>query len=331
VATRNCAFVYLKPHANCSRMKKYLRDFLVGKGFKLTLEGSFDGQKMLSGAVVDKQFSDVARRAMLLKPHELSLPSSSYIRFQKKFGLSWSDAVEDGLLYNAADIIEKMGVSADALCLAWLDSVSNGKMVKLGRGFYCSLIDTIPDKPAVFCINGFYAAMRAEYLAAGASVHYFVVEWDNEAMSWDEFRKKVVGSTNPSLAHPDSLRSIMSADWEGLGLESPMNMMRNGVHASASAFEAMVERSIWLGTAVDTDKYLGAQLLSASIPVGVLEDWSGNPIVHGKFMFDHMENQGTHQCLHIAKNLYNIPSSGMSDAHKFIHLSDFTYLITVIS
>jgi nucleoside diphosphate kinase len=291
-------------------MKSFLREFLTGKECKVTLEGSLDGQKILAGTVVDQQYGDIARRAMLLRPENVSLSSSSYIRFQKKFGISWSDAAEDNVLYNAADVIENMGVSANILGRAWMESVRSGKMVKLGRGFYCSLIDTIPDKPAVFCINGFFAAMRAEYLAASASVHYFVVEWDNAAMSWDDFRKKVVGATNPSLAHPESLRSVMSAEWEGLGLDAPLDMMRNGVHASASAFEAMVERFIWLGVPLGKDKHLGAKLVSASIPPSLLKEWSMNPLVHGKFIFDYMENQGTLQCLETAKHLHNISLSG---------------------
>jgi hypothetical protein len=175
-------------------------------------------------------------------------------------------------------------------------------MVKLGRGFYCGLIDTIPNKPPVFCINGFFMAMRAEYLADSASVHYFLVEWDNAAMSWSDFRKKVIGGTNPSFAHPESLRSLMTTRWEELGLDGPLDMMRNGIHASASAFEALVERSIWLRISAEGDA-LGTELMQLGLTPEVMTDWMSNVSVNGKPMFDHMDGKGSRDCLKIAKHL----------------------------
>jgi hypothetical protein len=302
--------VYLKPHAKGLQVERFLRDYFFRKDLKVTLEGSLGGKDMQSGGVIDKQYGDIARRAMLLKPEELSLSSASFIRFQKKFGVSWSDALEDDLLYNTSDATENLQVTGEILGQAWMESMSSGKVVKLGRGFYCGLIDTIPDKPALFCINGFFMAMRAEYLAANASVHYFLVEWDNGAMSWEDFRKKVIGVTNPSLAHPESLRSIMTQKWDELGLSGPLDTMSNGLHASASAFEAMVERSIWLGVPLHKDKQFGVDLFSTSIPAAVIEGWATNPRIRGKFVFDHMENQGSGQCLETAKALHRNTSSG---------------------
>ena len=302
---RNCAVVYLKPHANSPQMFSFLREYLRERQLRVTLEGSLEGQDMLAGGFIDKQYGDIARRAMLLKPEDLTLPSSSFIRFQKKFGMSWSVALEDDLLHNATDATEILQVNAEAMGHAWMECVSNGKMVKLGRGFYCGLIDTIPNKPPLFCINGFFMAMRAEYLADNASVHYFLVEWDNAAMSWSDFRKNVIGGTNPSFANETSLRSLMNARWEDLGLARPLDMMRNGLHASASAFEALVERSIWLGVALEADAYFGVNLFSSTVPANVLKEWAMNPMVYRKYVFDRMENKGSKQCLETAQELLN--------------------------
>jgi nucleoside diphosphate kinase len=304
----NKTLLYLKPHADRKQARAFIMKFLKSRNCKVLDEGRVVGGDLSD--CFEKQYAEISKKAMMLEPHECSLSSTSMIEFEKKFKISWSVAVRKKLVQNSRGACEVLDISPHLLYEVWMESVRSGKMVKLGRGFYCSLIDTIPDKPAVFCINGFFAAMRAEYLAASASVHYFVVEWDNAAMSWDDFRKKVVGATNPSLAHPESLRSVMSAEWEGLGLDAPLDMMRNGVHASASAFEAMVERFIWLGVPLGKDKHLGAKLVSASIPPSLLKEWSMNPLVHGKFIFDYMENQGTLQCLETAKHLHNISLSG---------------------
>jgi hypothetical protein len=304
----NRSLLYLKPHANRKQSRDFVLKYLKNRKFKVLCEGSLFGVELCD--TFDVQYTEISKKAVELEPHECSLSSTNMMEFEKKFKIAWSVAVRKKLVQNSRSCCELLDISPHVLLEAWLESVSSGKMVKLGRGFYCCLIDTIPNKPAVFCINGFFAAMRAEYLAANASVSYFLVEWDNAAMSWDDFRKKVIGSSNPALAHPESLRSVMSTEWEGLGLAGPLDMMRNGLHASASAFEAMVERSLWLGVPLQKDKHFGARLVSSGVPVIVAKEWSVNPLVRGKFVFDHMESQGSSQCLDIAKSLYNFASSG---------------------
>ena len=129
-------------------------------------------------------------------------------------------------------------------------------------------------------------------------------------MSWADFRKKVIGATNPSFAHPESLRSIMNTEWEELGLAGPLDTMRNGIHASASAFEALVERSIWLGVSLESDKQFGVDLFSSTVPASVLKEWTNNPLVRGKYIFDRMENQGSEQCLETALALQRNSTAG---------------------
>ena len=296
--SRNCSLVFIKPHANNVQVQSFVRSFLKHKNFIVSLEGDVCAKAMIHEALLDRQYADIARRAMLLQANENAhLSSTSFIVFQKMFGLSWSCAVESNVILNAADTAEFYQVSLNILGNAWMKSMNDGKVVKLGRGFYCGLIDSFPNKPSIICINGFFAAMRAEYVTANSSVHYFLVEWDNAAMSWDEFRKKIIGVTNPAVAHPESLRSIMNSEWVGLGLDAPLDLMRNGLHASASAFEAMVERSIWLGVSCDHDKYFGVRLLSMNIPVELIEEWAKNPLVYGRYVFDHMENMGSEETL----------------------------------
>ena len=64
------------------------------------------------------------------------------------------------------------------------------KLVKFGGGFYCGLIE-IKGKQPVYVFNGFFMQMRSKFVAAGASIYYFVVEWDPATTSWEDFRGKV--------------------------------------------------------------------------------------------------------------------------------------------
>jgi len=292
--------LYLKPHLNTEAARAFVKTTLVGLRVKVYGEGRVSGADLC--AAFDNQYSEMMKKATVLHPSECSLASTDMVLFEKKFKMSWRVAVRKELVQNCASVCKKLDLSPDALGKAWMRCVGEGKVVKLGRGFYCGLIDSLPDKPAVFCINGFFMAMRAEYLAEAASVHYFLVEWDEAVMSWAEFRKKVVGATNPAFAHPESLRSVLSSRWEELGVDGPLDMMRNGVHASASAFEAMVERSIWLKVPMEQDVF-GAEVLEAGATPSQLSDWKLNVSVNGKPVFGLMAGLGSRGCLEVVRGL----------------------------
>merc|ERR1719240_2539488 len=103
---------------------------------------------------------------------------------------------------------------------AWATCKKEGKLVKFGGGFYCGLVEMSGKKP-IYVFNGFFMTMRSAFTAPGRSIHYYTVEWDESNLSWEDFRGKVLG------------------DWKALGLKSEPNVGDNGVHASASPFEAM--------------------------------------------------------------------------------------------
>lgn len=58
---------------------------------------------------------------------------------------------------------------------------------------------------------------------------------------------QVLGSTDPVIAAEGSLRKSIFTDWKKMGLASEPNVGDNGVHASASPFEALCERLNWVG------------------------------------------------------------------------------------
>jgi hypothetical protein len=120
--------------------------------------------------------------------------------------------------------------------------------------------------------------MRGKFTAPGTSIHYYVVEYDPSTLSWEDFRGKVLGPTDPKDAPAGSLRGIIAADWRALGLNAPCNGGDNAVHASASPFEGLAERTNWLAGSIADDPF-GKELLAAGISEATIKKWSSDPQV----------------------------------------------------
>ena len=93
-----------------------------------------------------------------------------------------------------------------------------------------------------------------------------------------DFRGKMLGPTDPADAPVDSARGMILAKWKELGLTEEPNVGLNGVHASASPFEAMAEINNWLETPVPEIAF-GAGLLAAGVPAATVEAWTVDPVV----------------------------------------------------
>ena len=163
---------------------------------------------------------------------------------------------------------------------------------------------------SLYVVNGFYAAMRAKYVAPGASVYYYSVQWDSSSMSWADFRGSLLGATDPEAAAASSIRSQIALRWQSLGLESKPNVGDNGVHASASPFEGLCERLNWLGASLEDD-LTGKALLDAGIKKATLLGWTKDPQVEldGSWgsLFDAFEDLSLPAVLKTAQKLGGDP------------------------
>lgn len=80
----------------------------------------------------------------------------------------------------------------------------------------------------------------------------------------------------PLFFHFDPLKLSASLEqYKKLGLATKPNTGDNGVHASASPFEALAERNNWLGKSVEEDSY-GKGLIAAGVPLATISKWSGD-------------------------------------------------------
>jgi nucleoside diphosphate kinase len=163
------------------------------------------------------------------------------------------------------------------------------------------------DQP-IFVINGFYMSMREKYTKRDVCVYYYLVEWDSSKLSWEDFRAKVLGATDPATAAVGSLRRAIYDKWEALGLKACPDVGENGMHGSASPFEAMAERLNWLGETLEKDKF-AKTLTAAGVSKKIVADWTKDPQVtvpgqDGKAsLFDALEDMNSDDCLAKAKKI----------------------------
>merc|ERR1719197_1175128 len=296
----NSAFVFLKPAAVTDKMKELVTATFEKKGLKVLKEGEIKADVIDKKKLVDKHYYAIASKATLLKPDKLNIPTD---KFKEQFGLEWADVLKDGKALNAADACEKFGIDADELDKMWGAAKKSKNLVKLGGGFYCAKLEK-DGKGPFYVFNGFFMTMRSGFVKEGASIYYYVVEWDPKDMPWSDFRGKVLGPTDPAEAPADSLRGGAYKDWQNLGLASQPNTGENCVHASASPFEALCERMNWLGYKADRDAW-GKALLNAGVRPKTIKEWSLDPAVsYGstlnptvKSIWDTLEDMDAQACI----------------------------------
>ena len=190
----------------------------------------------------------------------------------------------------------------------------------------------------IYVINGFYASMRAEYTEPGKSIYYFSVQWSASALSWADFRARVLGATDPALALDGSLRKYVLENWESLGLASKPTIGQNGVHASASPFEALVERMNWLAASLEDDETAQA-LMDAGVKKDTLLAWTKDPQVEvdgePASLFDTLEDMSIQPMLKKAQKLggdpfEDTPKFGQNQAFIFIKPSANTEAVKAL-
>lgn len=294
----NNAYVFIKPHANTEKTKELVAKTFADKGIKILEEGEIKAEVIDEKKLIDQHYYAIASKATILKPHELPVPAD---KFEAHFGVGWQAALDSGKVYNAMDACKYLELDAFQLEAEWRKIKK--ELIKFGGGFYCGLVNTVPDKEPIYVFNAFFMSMRAAFVEPGTSIYFYTVEFDPATMPWSDFRGKVLGPTNPADAPADSLRGLIMKDWESLGLKAEPDTGNNGVHASASPFEGLAERMNWLGKECKSDPF-GAALLEAGVPQDTINAWSIDPQVAGfGSLFDSMEDLDAPACIAKAKEI----------------------------
>jgi nucleoside diphosphate kinase len=294
------AFVFAKPHANTPAVLAKINEKFKEVGIEILKEGEVTGPTIDEKKYIDQHYYAIAEKATIKKPNELNVKKD---KFKATFGEEWDEVLAAGKAFNALDACAKLGLDGKQLDEIWGKAKKAGKLVKMGGGFYCGFVTPEGKDPSegIYTFNAFFMEMRGKFTAAGTSIHYYVVEFDDATLKWADFRGKVLGPTDPASAPADSLRGIVNADWEKLGLAAPCNTGDNAVHASASPFEGLAERTNWLGVAIKDDPF-GAALLEKGMTEDMIKAWCVDPQVtqvddSKGSIFDALEDKDIDDCI----------------------------------
>lgn len=268
----NSAFVFIKPHACKGKpgaVEAVVEDKFKDAGIRVTSKGEMTAEQIDQNMYIDTHYGAIASKAVKLQPSQLNVPDKGKKEFQEAFGESWDDAIKAGKVYNAKDGAAKLGLDSEGLNKEWSKLSRGENLIKFGGGFYCGKVKDI------YVMNGFYMSMRADYCNPGEKIRWYTVSWPTDTLSWEDFRGEVLGATDPTAAPKGSIRRTILEKFKELGLKTKPNTGNNGVHASASPFEALAERANWLGAKVEEDSF-GKGLLAAGVPPEAIEKWSGD-------------------------------------------------------
>merc|ERR1719384_989664 len=291
---KNSAFVFVKPHANTPATQNLVRTKLIDSGITILSETDISGETIDEKKLIDQHYYAIASKATILPADEIPVPVE---KFEESFGESWEKVLKENRAANALQACERFGCNSDELNEAW----NKAKTVKFGGGFYCGLV-CFEGKESLYVFNAFFMQMRSKFVGKEASIHCYEVEWDPSVLSWSNFRNELLGPTDPADAPATSIRRTILNRYKELGLESKPNKGDNGVHASASPFEGLAEKTNWLGLSISKDKF-GKALLDSGLSEDTIKDWSVDPRVElpegaglGS-VFDALEDMDASDCL----------------------------------
>ena len=272
LALQNTALVFVKPHAATDACESFVRDHLAAAGIRVVDAGVKAAAEIEAAKLIDQHYGSLARIAMELQPADVALSPAAEEAFAETYEVDWSTALGSALRNDEA--MSKLGVDGLELEPMW----RGGVQCKLAPGTYVSRLDGVSEP--LYTLNGFYPAMRQAYVADGSEVRYLVCEWNEADLSWQSFRREVIGATNPADAAPGSARAELLAKWADLGLPAAPTLGNNGVHASAGPLEGLKERCVWAGSSLATDALAQALVGGANVPPATLQRWlDDNPVV----------------------------------------------------
>lgn len=262
----NTALVFVKPDANVPDVVSFVEEKFNELSIKILTRGVLTAEQLESDKIIDSHYGYIATVAMEIIPSTIEIGQAKQQEFASSFGTEWKDAATKMMTNPGA--MQSLNIGPTELEQKW----RAGKTIKIAPSTYISQLD---GGDGIFTVNGFYPAMRHQFVREGSSITWFVVEMEESAISWNKFRTDVVGTTDPAKAASTSLRGEIFQRWKELGMKEQSSMGANAIHASAGPLEGLKERMNFTKIALESDPF-GKSLLGVGLAREKLDSWLTN-------------------------------------------------------
>ena len=251
-------------------------------GFSVVFQKQVSGPELACRDVIRQHYRIYSEAACA---KSLSVSEAAKQRFEDRFKRSWDAEAAAGRILPTDQLLQSRGIDSCRLFEFWNRESSAHRTEKLEDGFVMAWIAEMD----AYCVNAFYLSMEENLYHEDTRIGYFVMEFDPRQTSWEDFRKKVLGSTNASAADPDSLRGRLYAEFP---IKYPGR--DNFVHGSAGPLEGLIERSIHEEDLQLETNPVGAALAERGISLLMLNRWrTAQPVSVLSKWFDRTEERDT--------------------------------------
>ncbi len=251
---------------------------------KITEPKTFIGAEIDAQQLIQRHYGAHYQNT-IKKPSEFALNDADRLRFLKTFGLSFEEAIKQNKIKSGYGFMEEFSLSAIALNDLWTQSKNVTKIAGVRFG-------TIKHNNIDYIVtNAFIPKLLEVFTMPNASILLTEVSFSG---TWQSFRAKLMEIRNELKALSNEYGIIIDG-------------MNNGLHASASPFEAMLERWIWNDPTKNTHflktDVFGKQLIEKGISLETILAWSKCPFIQyqGNLtpLFDTIEDKDPDEAIRI--------------------------------
>jgi len=263
----NQAVVFTKPvhHLGISltpeKLDERARSFLKAKGISIVFSKKVTGSELAKRDVIKQHYLMYSKAAC---SEFVEITGSGMAKFEAAFGKTWAAEVDAGRILPTTQLLESRNIDVHQLFDLWNDQYMVCGTQKIQDGLVMAWLEELD----AYCINAFYPAMEAIFCNPETRIDYYVVEFDPEQVSWLEFRKCVLGSTDARKASPESFRGHLYAQYP---VDFPAR--DNFVHGSAGPVEGFVERAIHEADFDMAGNPIGHYLIGRGVTLDHFRDW----------------------------------------------------------
>ncbi len=287
----NQAVIFTKPvhHLGMglvpSILDERVRKFFQSKGFKIVNSKKVTGSELKSRDIIKQHYLMYSKACCSTSVSGLNISAKGKVSFLNAFGKNWEDEVAVGRVITTETLLKEKGINVHQLFNLWIEQFDAGKTAKIQDGLLMAYLEKLD----CYCINAFFPAMQDNFNNPATEIDYYVLEFDPENVSWEQFRKKILGSTDASKSVPESFRGQFYAEFK---VDFPGR--DNFVHGSAGPLEGFVERAIHESDFNMTSNPVGEYLKGRGVTLDSFVQWkTRKPVSIMGEIFDATEEKNT--------------------------------------